>query len=87
MKILFSENSVVKKHIAPALIKGLTTKQGTPISCPVCAYSRKTGELLSKTTSKADGSYVLFGSNQFQNYVIAIDPSNEYNLAAQDNVK
>lgn len=69
-----------------ALIKGITTKQGVPLSCPVRVYSRDTGELLSRTTSKPDGSYIAVGSRQV-NYVIAVDPIKEFNIAAQDNVK
>ena len=84
---IISEIKLVNLHIATSLIKGVTTKQGVPISCHVRAYNRDTGELLSKTISKSDGSYVLFGSQLNPNYVMAIDPTFEYNLAAQDNVK
>lgn len=72
---------------ARALIKGMTTKSGFPISCLVCVYHRDSGELLSKAISKGDGSYVLLGSSRNKNYVISLDPLNEYNIAAQDNVK
>lgn len=87
MPNIFNNMKRVKYFAANILIKGVTTKQGVPISCPVRAYNRDTGELLSKTISKSDGSYVLFGSQLNPNYVMAIDPTFEYNLAAQDNVK
>ncbi|MEG1091566.1 MAG: hypothetical protein RSE38_09570 [Acinetobacter sp.] len=87
MKTLFNDFKTVKVHKAGALIRGITTKQGVPTSCLVRVYNRNSGELLSVTTSKSDGSYVLFGSQRDPNYVIAIDPLSEYNLAAQDNVK
>lgn len=86
MPVLFRKK-IVSLHTATSLISGFTTKNGAPISCPVRAYNRDTGELLSKTISKSDGSYVLFGSRLNPNYVMAVDPLNEYNLAAQDNVK
>ena len=86
--ILLSRGLVFAKEPGgKALIKGATTKLGVAISCPVRAYSRKTGELLSQTISKSDGSYILLGSITSPNYVVAIDPVDEYNLAAQDNVK
>ena len=68
------------------LIKGNVTKEGVPISCLVREKKKKTGVLLSSTISKADGSYVLFGGRTDQNYVTAIDPDNEFNIATQDNV-
>lgn len=73
-------------HTARSLITGVTTKNGVPVSCDVRVYSRTTGILLSFAKSDSNGKYRAFG-NPDQNYVIAIDPSNEYNLAAQDNVK
>lgn len=69
---------------ARLLIKGIVMKNGIRISCPVHVHNRTTGELLSKTISKSDGSYVLFGSTRSQNYVVATDPSNEYNLSRHD---
>lgn len=72
---------------ATMLVKGVTFKLGSPTSCRVRVYNRSTGELLSEIISKQDGSYILFGAHQRENYVIAIDPDQEYNLATQDNVK
>lgn len=37
--------------------------------------------------SKPDGQYILLGSQLSENFVVALDPKNEYNIAAQDNVK
>ena len=71
---------------AKALLKGMTTKQGVPLSCPVMIYDRRTGALLSRTTSKEDGRYYALG-NHSGNFVIATDPLSQYNIAAQDNVK
>lgn len=73
-------------HKANILIKGVTTKMLNPISCPVRAYNRNTGELLSRAHSKSDGSYLLFGQSGLQSYVLAIDPTSEYNIAVQDKV-
>lgn len=73
-------------HKANILIKGVTTKLNIPISCPVRAYNRNTGELLSRANSKVDGSYILFGSSQFNSCVMAVDPIQEYNIAVQDMV-
>ncbi|WP_263577030.1 hypothetical protein [Acinetobacter pseudolwoffii] len=85
MKVILDKPKKIKFFFFGKLIKGITTKEGIPISCPVRVYSRSTGELLSKGISKADGSYLLFGSNQSANYVLAIDPADEFNIAAQDN--
>lgn len=73
-------------HKANILIKGVTTKLKIPISCPVRAYNRNTGELLSRAHSKNDGSYLLFGQSDSKSYVLAIDPAGEYNIAVQDKV-
>ncbi|MFW1970620.1 hypothetical protein [Acinetobacter bereziniae] len=75
------------KHIAQSLIKGVTTKKGIPISCPVHCHSRFDGQLLSRTQSKSDGSYILFGLSNSANYVVAIDPAEEFNLATEDNIQ
>lgn len=72
---------------ATMLVKGVTFKLGSPTSCQVRAYNRSTGELLSETISKSNGSYILFTVQHTENYVIAIDPDQEYNIVAQDNVK
>lgn len=87
MEINFNLDTFVSPHQAPALIKGITTKNGVSISCEVRAYSRLTGALLSKAYSNSSGKYILFGKHSQPNYVIATDPLNQYNIAAQDNVK
>lgn len=69
------------------LIKGVVTKKGVPIICTVRAYSRDYGDMLSQSTSQNDGSYILFGSINSANYVVAIDPEEEFNLAAEDNIQ
>lgn len=69
------------------LIRGKTLKQGVPISCKVRAYSRNTGQLLSEASSKLNGDYVILGIRNTSNYIIALDPNEEYNVAAQDGVK
>lgn len=79
--------SLAKATRAQSLIYGKTTKLNKPISCQVRAYDRETGELLSQAKSKEDGSYIIFGSNTSANYVVAIDPDNEYNLATGDNIQ
>lgn len=81
------EIKLVNLHIATSLIKGNTTKSGIPVSCEIRAYNRITGVLLSKSRSDTNGKYILFGSHNQPNYVIAIDPEEEFNIAAQDNVK
>ncbi|ENU56848.1 hypothetical protein L291_3180 [Acinetobacter guillouiae MSP4-18] len=73
-------------HKANILIKGITTKLNVPIACPVRAYNRITGELLSRAHSKSDGSYLLFGQSDSKSYVLAVDPAGEYNIAVQDKV-
>lgn len=73
-------------HKANSLIKGITTKLNVPIACPVRAYNRITGELLSRAHSKSDGTYLLFGQSDSKSYVLAVDPAGEYNIAVQDKV-
>lgn len=80
--IFHQERSV----ISCALIQGTTLKNGEPISCHVHAYSRRSGKLLSQTTSKPNGQYILLGSQISENFVVALDPENKYNVAARDNV-
>lgn len=75
----------VRIHRAQKLIKGLTCKLGVPLSCEVRAYSRETGEMLSKAQSNLAGRYILYGLNA-SNYVVAIDPNNQFNAVIQDNV-
>jgi len=87
MKEYFKLEYRAKSFVANLIIKGITTKNGVSISCPVQAYSRNSGGLLSSTVSKQDGSYVLFGTRAGSNQVLAIDPAEEFNIAAQDNVK
>lgn len=77
----------IRSNDAKSIIKGVTTKKGIPISCPVHCHSRLNGQLLSSTISKQDGTYLLFGSNSSPNYVVAIDPAEEFNLATEDNIQ
>lgn len=84
--ILSRDLVFAKEPGGKTLIKGVTAKLGVPISCPVRVYSRDTGELLFRTVSKPDGQYIAIGSHR-GNYVIAVDPIKEFNIAAQDNVK
>ncbi|WP_441370226.1 hypothetical protein [Acinetobacter lwoffii] len=72
---------------ATLLITGVTTKNGTPISCEVRSYNRETGELVNQTTSNQESGYAILGGRQAGNYIIALDPDSEFNLATQDNVK
>lgn len=87
MRHLFNELQIVRIHKARNLIKGVTSKNGMRISCEVRAYNRNTGELLSVTTSDSQGKYTLLGMRNSPNYIVAIDPHMEFNIAAQDNVK
>lgn len=79
--------TLAKAARAKLLIQGKTLKQGVPISCRVRVYNRSTGQLLNETTSKSNGNYILLGVRNGSNYIIALDPLNECNIAAQDNVK
>lgn len=84
--LLFKRGLVYANDIGgQALVKGITARQGVPISCPVRVYQRETGLLLSRTTSNPDGTFTLLGSRK-GNYVIAIDPLNELNIARHDRV-
>ena len=75
-----------KANKVDLLVAGRTTKQGVPISCVVRTYNRTTGELLCEVQSSNDGKYILLGTRNSANKVIAIDPDQKFNIAAQDNV-
>lgn len=73
-------------------IKGLTTEKennGTVVfpNAQICLFKKSTRQLLWETTSKANGSYsfrnVAVGLECF---VVAFDPSREYNAVIQDAV-
>lgn len=88
MRTLFDLNlsDMANAHTACFLIKGKTLKKGNPLSCPVRAYAHNTGKLMSVSTSDANGSYLLFGAADQQNYVVAIDPDGQFNAVIQDGV-
>lgn len=72
---------------ATMLVKGVTFKLGSPTSCRVRVYNRSTGELLSETISKSNGSYILFAVQHTENYITALDRDNELELATLDNLR
>ncbi|WP_286964770.1 MULTISPECIES: hypothetical protein [Acinetobacter] len=69
------------------LIKGVVLKENIPLSCDVFVYLRKNGGLINKTISSNNGDFVVFGSVNSENYIVATDPSKEHQPATQDNVK
>lgn len=88
MSYIFASLVIIPMPTEPTtkLIKGRTTKLGAPLSCAVRAYSRATGHLMSRGQSSPYGEYILLGCAG-ANYVVAVDPAETYNVAAQDNVK
>lgn len=70
-----------------SLVKGEVRRNGVSISCRVAVISRELNAILTKTISKPDGTFILHKSTNSSCAVIAIDPTNEFNIAAQDNVK
>ena len=70
-----------------SLIKGQIRHEGQPISCEVVILSRNTKQVLSKSMSDESGNFIAYGSPLHPNIVIAVDPYNDHNIAAQDNVK
>lgn len=85
--MLIDQKIFCKPFRATLLIKGETTKNGVPLSCEVRTYNRNTGQLLNQAISNPEGKYAILGSRTADNYIIAIDPDSEFNLATQDNVK
>lgn len=85
--MMIDEKIFCNPFIATLLIKGETTKNGVPLSCEVRSYNRKTGQLLNQAMSNLEGKYAILGSRTADNYIVAIDPDSEFNLATQDNVK
>lgn len=73
--------------INSSLIRGQIRHEGVPISCEVVVLNRNTKAVLSRTMSDENGNFITHGSNIFQNLIIAVDPHNDHNIAAQDNVK
>ncbi|NNG80618.1 hypothetical protein [Acinetobacter sp. ANC 5378] len=70
-----------------SLIKGQIRHEGVPISCEVVVLNRNTKAVLSRTMSDEDGKFIVHGSHFYPNIVMAVDPHNDHNIAAQDNVK
>jgi hypothetical protein len=85
--MLIDEKIFCNPFRATLLIKGETTKNGVSLSCGVRIYNRNTGQLLNQAISNLEGEYAILGSRAADNYIIAIDPDSEFNLASQDNVK
>lgn len=69
-----------------SLIKGQIRHDGVPISCEVLVLSRNTKQVLSKSMSDENGNFIAHGSHIYPNIVMAVDPYNDHNIAAQDNV-
>lgn len=66
---------------------GLVTVAGSPASREVRALDRKSGLLLSRTRSAADGTYVLNGLDpRFRYTVIAFDHTETFNAVIRDNI-
>lgn len=79
---------ITTNHVsAKLLIKGQVRHEGVPVSCEVAVLNRASKKLISKAQSRVDGVFVVHGSRLYPNIVIAIDPYNDHNIAAQDNVK
>ena len=70
-----------------SLIKGQIRHDGVPISCEVVVLDRTSKAVYSRVRSKADGSFVAWGSHARYNIVMAVDPYNDHNIASQDRVK
>lgn len=58
-----------------------------PIEAIVRSYDKSNGNLLYETKSKPNGYYYIFVKKFSDNYIIAIDPTNQYQAVIQDNVK
>lgn len=69
-------------------IKGAIKKLGENYSpVPVCAFRRDNRQLLWETKSKVNGSYAFRNiAVGLECFVIAFDPSNQYNAVIQDKV-
>ena len=70
-----------------SLIKGQIRHEGVPVSCEVVVLNRNTKQVLSKSMSDKNGNFIAHGSHLYPNIVMAVDPYNDHNIAAQDNVK
>lgn len=70
-----------------SLVRGEVRRNGVPISCRVAIISRELNTILAKTISRPDGTFILHKSTNSSCAVIAIDPTDEFNIAAQDNVR
>lgn len=69
-------------------IKGTTKKVGVNFSpVPVCVFRRDSRQLLWEVKSKSDGSYEFRNiAKGLECFVVAFDPSNQYNAVIQDKV-
>lgn len=69
-------------------IKGTTKKTGVNYSpVPVCCFNKLTREFLWEIKSKPDGSYSFKNiAKGLECFVVAFDPSGEYNAVISDKV-
>lgn len=69
-------------------IKGTTKKLGSNYSpVPVCVFKRSNRQLIWETQSKPDGTYAFRNiAVGLECFVVAFDPSNEYNAVISDKV-
>ena len=81
------KSAVNGNDLYKSLIKGQIRHEGIPISCEVVVLNRNTKAIINRVVSDANGHFIAHGSHQYPNIVMAIDPYNDHNIAAQDNVK
>lgn len=80
------KGTFTNNQLNKSLIKGQIRHDGVPISCEVLVLSRNTKQVLSKSMSDENGNFIAHGSHVYPNIVMAVDPYNDHNIAAQDNV-
>lgn len=80
--------SVVNSDQGFGEITGSTLKIGNAYSTvPVCVFKKSNKQLLWETKSKADGSYRIRNvAVGLECFIVAFDPSNQYNAVIQDKV-
>ncbi len=84
MLTIFNNFNLVKFIPNTIAIKGKTLKNNIETSCVVRCYDRITGEMVSSTISDVNGNFILFGSRENKNYVLAVDSEEKYNIVVQD---
>lgn len=67
-------------------ISGIVNKKGVKIPCRVRLYEKLTGLKVDEKLTDSNGKYQFSGLDPVEFFLVAHDPSSQYNAVIQDNV-